>query len=58
MTPTKHNIYIFKGHLPVDMDHVRVETPIYEGVYVEIWQTTASLLFQGYLQDQLENPRT
>lgn len=31
MTPTKYNIYYVKGHLHIDVSHVRVETPIHEG---------------------------
>lgn len=31
VTPTKHDIYSFKGYLHVDINHVRVETPIHEG---------------------------
>lgn len=31
MTPTKHDIYSFKGRLHVDINHVMVETPIHEG---------------------------
>lgn len=31
VTLTKHNIYSFKGHFHVDIDHVKVLSPIHEG---------------------------
>lgn len=31
VTVTKHDIYNFKGHLHVNINNVRVETPIHEG---------------------------
>lgn len=31
VTPNKHNIYHFKLHLHVNINHVRVETLIHEG---------------------------
>lgn len=30
LTPIKHDIYSFNGHLHVDIKHVKVETPIHE----------------------------
>lgn len=31
VTPTKYDIYNFRGHLHIDINHVRIETLIHEG---------------------------
>ena len=45
VTPAKLDLYSFKFHLHVDIDHVRVETPIHEG---EEGKEISSTSFKSY----------
>src|SRR3954469_2423995 len=40
VVPTKHTLDTFKGHLHIDLEHVRVLTPIPEGLGLDILSTS------------------